>query len=249
MWHINFVIMDKYFVYRHIRKDKNTIFYIGIGKIRTDKLATTFKMQHYRAYSKQGRNPIWKKIVAKSDYDVEIIITGISFDEAKNLEIELISKYGKLKEKGLLANISDGGETVHEDLITVLNDPKCSQRVYQYDLQGNFIKEWLSTNQILRDLGYDNSVIRKCLKGKTKSPNISYGYQWFLEYKGTKINKSDSGKITLHKKVKLSKNGEILLFNSREECAKYFNVKSSQITNAINKKWKFKKYIVENYGN
>ena len=111
----------------------------------------------------------------------------------------------------------------------------------------SFIKEWLSTNQIKRDLGYDNSVIRKCLKGKTKSPNVSYGYQWFLDYKGVKIDKSDSGKITLHKKVKLYKAEEILYFNSREECAKYFNVKSSQITNAINKKWKFKNYIIENY--
>lgn len=249
MWHINFATMDKYFVYKHVRKDKNTIFYIGIGKIRTDKLATTFKMQHYRAYSKQGRNPIWKRIVAKSKYEVEIIITGISFNEAKNLEIELISKYGKLKEKGFLSNISDGGETVHEDLITVLNDPKCSQRVYQYDLQGNFIKEWLSTNQIKRELGFDNSVIRKALKGTTKSPNISYGFQWYLEYKGKKIEPSDSGKITLHKPVILTKENETLIFNSREKCAKYFNVQSSQISNAIKNEWKFKTYKIKNYEN
>ena len=241
--------MEKYFVYQHIRNDKNTIFYVGIGKIRLDKSATTEKMKHYRAYSKQGRNPIWKAIVNKTSYSVEIVQTNLTKEEAIQLEISLIEKYGKIKNKGLLSNISDGGETVLPELITVLNDPKCSQRVFQYDLEGNFIKEWLSTNQIKRELGFDNSVIRKSLKDKTKSPNISYGYQWFLEYKGTKINKSDSGKITLHKKVKLSKNGEILLFNSREECAKYFNVKSSQITNAINKKWKFKKYIVENYGN
>jgi len=240
--------MGKYFVYKHTRKDKNTIFYIGIGKIRTDKLATTFKMQHYRAYSKQGRNPIWKRIVAKSEYDIEIIITGVSFNKAKNLEIELISKYGKIKEKGLLANISDGGETVHEDLITVLNDPKCSQRVYQYDLQGNFIKEWLSTNQIKRELGFDNSVIRKSLKGNIKSPNISYNFQWYLEYKGSKIAPSDSGKTTLHKPVILTKENETLIFNSREECAKHFNVQSAQVSNAIKNRWKFKTYKINNYG-
>ena len=247
MWHINFATMDKYFVYRHIRKDKNTIFYIGIGKIRTDKLATTFKMQHYRAYSKQGRNPIWKRIVAKSEYDVEIIITGVSFDKAKDLEIELISKYGKIKEKGLLANISDGGEMVHEDLITILNDPKCSQRVYQYDLQGNFIKEWLSTNQIKRECGFDNSVIRKALKGNTKSPNISYNFQWYLEYKGDKIESSDSGKITLHKPVILTKENETLIFNSRDACAKHFNVQSSQVSNAIRNGCNFKTYTIKNY--
>lgn len=238
--------MKNYFVYQHIREDRNTIFYIGIGKLRSDKLATTFKMKHYRAYSKQGRNPIWKSIVNKTSYKIEIILTDISFDEAKKIEIELISKYGKIKEKGLLANISDGGETVHEDLITVLNDPKCSQRVYQYNLEGNFIKEWLSTNQIKRELGFDNSVIRKALTGKTNSPNVSYGFQWYLEYKGEKISKSDSGKTTLHKRVILESKTDRLIFNSREECAKYFNVKSAQITNAIKNNWKFKGYKIKN---
>jgi len=241
--------MSNYFVYQHIRKDKNTIFYIGIGKLRSDKLATTDKMKHYRAYSKQGRNPIWKSIVNKTSYKIEIILTNISFNEAKNLEIELISKYGKIKEKGLLANISDGGETVNIDLITVLNDPKCSQKVYQYNLEGNFIKEWLSTNQIKRELGFDNSVIRKALTGKTNSPNISYNFQWYLEYKGEKIPKSDSGKITLHKGVILESEKNKLIFNSREECAKYFNVKPAQITNAIKNNWKFKNYKVKNNEN
>ena len=239
--------MKKYFVYQHIRDDKKSIFYIGIGKIRTDNLATTDKMKHYRAYSKQGRNPIWKRIVNKTSYTVEIVKTDLSKQEAINLEILLIEKYGKIKNKGLLSNITDGGETVLPELLTVLNDPKCSQKVYQYDLKGNFIKEWLSTNQIKRELGFDNSVIRKALIGKTKSPNISYNYQWFLEYKGSLIEPSDSGKTTLHKGVKLIKDNEVLIFNSREQCAKYFKVKSSQITNALNGNFKFRKYKVENY--
>lgn len=239
--------MEKYFVYQHIRNDKNTIFYVGIGKIRLDNLATTDKMKHYRAYSKQGRNPIWKAVINKTSYTIEIIKTDISKQEAINLEIFLIEKYGKIKNKGLLSNITNGGETVLPELLTVLNDPKCSQKVYQYDLQGNFIKEWLSTNQIKRELGFDNSVIRKSLIGKTKSPNISYNFQWFLEYKGEKIASSDSGKTTLHKGVKLIKGEEVLIFKSREECAKYFNVKSYQITNALSGNFKFRKYKVENY--
>ena len=239
--------MEKYFVYQHIRKDKNTIFYIGIGKIREDSLATTDKMKHYRAYSKQGRNPIWKAITNKSEYSVEIISTGITKEEAIILEIQLIEKYGKIKNKGLLSNISDGGETVLPELLTVLNDPKCSELVYQYDLEGNFIKEWLSTNQIKRELGFDNSVIRKALRGKTKSPNISYKYQWYLEYRGIKINKVSGGKTTLHKGVRLTNSKEVLIFNSREECAKFFQVKSSQISNATKSNYKFKGYNIENY--
>lgn len=240
---------EKYFVYRHWRKDTNEIFYIGIGKIRTDKLATTYIMQHYRAYSKYKRNPIWKRIVSKSEYDVEIYKDNLTKEEAINLEIEQIAFYKRYKDGGKLSNITIGGETVPDNLLTIENDPKCSEKVYQYTLDGDFIKEWLSTNQIKRELGFDNSVIRKALKGKTKSPNVSYKFQWFLEYKGEKINSSDCGKITLHKGVKLVKGDEILIFKSREDCAKHFKVQSSQISNAIKNNWKFKTYKVENYEN
>lgn len=239
--------MKNYFVYQHIRKDTGTVFYIGLGKLRKDRLSTTVKLKHYRAYSKQGRNPIWKAITNKSSYKVEIIKTNISKKEAVHLEISLIQKYGKIKNGGVLSNISDGGETVLPELITVLNDSKCSQMVYQYNLKGNFLKEWLSTNQIKRELGYDNSVIRKSLLGKTKSPNISYGYQWYLEYKGDKIDAVAGGKTTLHRAVRLYNNEENLIFNSREECGKYFNVASCQITNALRGNYKFKEYNVENY--
>ena len=236
-------------MYQHIRKDKNTIFYIGIGKIQTGQRITTFKLQHYRAYTKSRRNPIWKNIIAKTRYTVEILVTGVSLEEACSLEIELISKYGKMSEGGTLSNITSGGESVSKRLITVLNDPKCSQLVYQYDLKGNFVKEWLSTNQITRELGFDNSVIRKALKGTTKSPNISYYFQWYLEYKGEKIESSGGGKLTLHRPVMLTKGDEVLIFNSRDECAKHFNVKSFQITNAIRNKGKFKTYEINNYEN
>src|SRR5688500_7915655 len=97
--------LSMYFVYQHIRLDKKIIFYIGIGKIRFDK--STYKLQHYRAFSKQGRNQIWKNIVKKTDYFVEIIYKNISFNEAKIIEIDLINKYGKIKQGGILANISN----------------------------------------------------------------------------------------------------------------------------------------------
>lgn len=239
--------MNNYFVYRHWRRDTNEVFYVGIGKLRNDRIATTFKMKHYRAYSKYKRNPIWKNIVNKTEYEVEIFKDNITKEEAISLEIELISIYKRYKDGGKLSNITSGGETVPDSLITVENDPKCSEKVYQYSLEGIFIKEWPSTNQIKRELGFDNSVIRKALVGKTKSPNISHGFQWFLEYKGQNIPKVSGGKTTLHKGVILMKENEKLIFGSREECARYFGVQSSQVTNAIKNNWKFKTYKVENY--
>ena len=86
-------------VYQHRRLDTNDIFYIGIGK--TEK----------RAYSLYGRNPIWKSIVKKSGYKVEIIHNEISRETACELEKFYIQKYGRKDlGLGLLVNLTDGGE-------------------------------------------------------------------------------------------------------------------------------------------
>ena len=240
--------MGKYFVYKHTRLDTSEVFYIGIGKIRSSDDATTWKMKHYRAFSKQGRNPIWKRIIAKTEYKVEVIYDDISKEKAIEHEMSLIESLGRrCDSSGILSNITIGGETVKEEMLTILNDKKCSKKVYQYSIEGCFIKEWSSTNQIKRELGYDNSVLRKALNGKTKSPNISYGFQWFEEHKGELIPPSDSGKTTLHKGVMLIKGDEKLTFNSRKECADSFCVKSSQVTNAIKNNWKLKGYKAIDY--
>jgi hypothetical protein len=49
------------YIYKHIRKDTNEVFYIGIAK------------QSYRLYSKFGRNKHWNNIVNKVGFDAEII--------------------------------------------------------------------------------------------------------------------------------------------------------------------------------
>jgi len=89
------------YVYQHVRKDKNQVFYIGIG---SDK-------KYQRAYDIKGRNKLWYNIIKKTDYIVEIIHDNLSWENACNLEIELIKKYGKkCNNTGLLCNLTDGGE-------------------------------------------------------------------------------------------------------------------------------------------
>lgn len=90
------------YVYRHIRHDKNQVFYVGIG---TDK-----KYKYTRAKS-QNRNKYWKRIVAKTDYDVEILFDDVSKEFAIAKEIEFIELYGRRDlGKGTLCNLTDGGE-------------------------------------------------------------------------------------------------------------------------------------------
>jgi hypothetical protein len=90
------------YVYRHIRKDKDQVFYIGIG--------TDDKGKYTRAFSK-NRNRYWKRIVDKTDYEVEIIFDELTKEEAINKEIEFISIYGRHDLGfGSLCNLTDGGE-------------------------------------------------------------------------------------------------------------------------------------------
>lgn len=81
-----------FYVYVHRRTDTNKVFYVGKGK-------------RDRATSKQ-RNQYWKRIVALHGYTIEIVVDGMPENKAHQLEVELISFYGKEK----LANLTDGGE-------------------------------------------------------------------------------------------------------------------------------------------
>jgi hypothetical protein len=86
------------YLYRHIRKDLNVPFYIGIGK------------HIERAYSKVNRNNHWNSIINKTDYEVEILFDEIEYDYAKIKEIEFISLYKRKIDGGTLCNITLGGE-------------------------------------------------------------------------------------------------------------------------------------------
>ena len=67
----------------------------------------------------------------------------------------------------------------HNERISKANiNGKQSKRVLQFSKSGDFIREWESSMEIYRQLGYCNSFIGKCCKGKYES---AYGFKW--EYK------------------------------------------------------------------
>lgn len=86
-------------LYRHIRVDKNEPFYIGIG------------INEKRAYDLK-RNNIWKSIVKKTEYIVEILYEHDEINFIKIKEEEFIKLYGRIDNKsGTLANMTNGGES------------------------------------------------------------------------------------------------------------------------------------------
>jgi len=98
----------RYFLYRHIRLDLNEPFYIGIGK-RTEFDMKTGNCR--RANQKTKRNNFWKNIVAKTEYEIEIIFETDSKEKIVKKEIEFIKLYGRKNlNTGSLVNLTDGGE-------------------------------------------------------------------------------------------------------------------------------------------
>lgn len=66
----------------------------------------------------------------------------------------------------------------HKDYIGHKGRRKDCKPVFQYDLNGNFIKEWESVTDIQEELGYHKNNISHCCLGTNPS---SYGYIWSYE--------------------------------------------------------------------
>lgn len=106
-------------VYRHL-KPNGEVFYIGLGSNKK------------RAYTKHGRNRFWHNVVNKYGYEVQILTKDIDYEFAKELEMILISYYGRRDlNKGNLVNLTDGAEgnqTLSESQIQA-----CKKRIIEYN--------------------------------------------------------------------------------------------------------------------
>jgi len=96
---------NNWYVYRHIRLDKNEPFYIGIGN----------KKNYARAHQikPDRRNEIWCKIFYKTEIKIEIILDNLTKSQASEKEKEFIKLYGRKDlNTGCLCNMTDGGDGI-----------------------------------------------------------------------------------------------------------------------------------------
>lgn len=225
----------KYYLYRHIRLDKNEPFYIGIGT-KQNRNHSNFKSEYRRAFSQNRKeSSIWNNIISKTEYEVEILFESDDYKFIKEKEKEFIKLYGRInKNTGILANLTDGGDGTigyippkekiekHKLFLTgrkqseetkikrvlarkgyihseetrrkIANANKNykpsaehllklrkgqiianSKPILQYDLEGNFIKEWESATIAAKEIGLHPTSIRHCVQNKIKT---SGGYIW-----------------------------------------------------------------------
>ncbi len=88
------------YVYRHIRHDKNEVFYVGIGSDGS----------YRRARNTTLRSDLWKRVASKTTYSIDILVDGVSREYALEKEKEFIALYGRINTgTGTLTNLNDGG--------------------------------------------------------------------------------------------------------------------------------------------
>lgn len=250
--------MMNYFLYQHIRKDNNEIFYIGIGtkpKVYTKGTLTEYK----RAYSKSNRNFLWKKIVNITDYIVVILNEFDCLEEALKAETNLINFYGRIitgtgKLTNLIASENEREALRMKNLY--LSIEKSKIKVYKYSKEGEFICEY----QSITDAAIDNKTLPSDISLATKRKRILVaGFQWRL----TKMQKIEDSK-NLYKKraimIRKAKNKTILQYDldgnfikewkSTKDICEKFNIKGSALRNVLSSKvetktskgyfWKYK---------
>ena len=155
-------VNKSYFIYRHIRADKNEPFYIGRGTTYERERKTNIKLpfsivgKYGRAFCKSRRNSMWNKVVKKTDYSVDILYESDSIEEIIKKETEFIKLYGRKDLKnGTLVNCSYGNDGVVElgqDSIERIKIGQKKSGMYEkmreervlpiniYDTKGGYIK-------------------------------------------------------------------------------------------------------------
>jgi len=280
---------NKYYLYRHIRLDKNEPFYIGIGT-KQPRTHNSVKSEYRRAYEiNRKESYIWNKIINKTVYEVEILLESDNYDFIKQKEIEFIKLYGRINTKtGILSNLTDGGEGtvgiikskeqiekhrkamtgkkqsksqiqkrnesrkgyIHseETKIKISNSHKGkkpslehliklqkgqilnnSKIILQYDMKGNFIKEWESAVIAAKFFNVHPTSIRNCVKEKV---NSSCGFIW-----KDKLNKAIELKIKISDKVK--KLNSLYSLKPRPFIKEKKITKILKVTNIVTKEIKF----------
>ena len=206
------------YVYRHIRKDKNQPFYIGIG---SDK-------NYRRANEVRGRNDIWNKIVHKSEYRIDILLDDLTWDEAKCKEKEFISLYGRIDNKtGVLSNMTDGGDGIVGSICSDETKRKISKSKIGKKLSKEH-REKLCSASKNRHNGKNNNFYGKKHSelSKIKMSN---------SLKGTKSGEKNPmyGRPSINrKKVIDTLNG--VIFECSKYAAEFYNIHPSTLKSKLN---------------
>lgn len=225
--------MEKYYVYVYLDQRKIGIwkfkefefkfqpFYIGKGCGK--------RMQMHLKQCLLNKRNIKNSIIKSIQKDLDELpihyklYENLSEEKAFQIEKEFVEQFGKLEDKsGILANIADGGNLEWYRS----NKKEQFKLVYQFDLNGKFIKEWLNVHDAESSLKYGICSIRNAIERK----GISHGYFWAYSNPLPWPAKDQSQKYFNIKAIDPISNKIIHSFSSIKEAIKELNMaKSSYI--------------------
>jgi len=147
--------MENKCVYQHVKPD-GEIFYIGIGNSN-------------RPFIKHCRRAFWNAVVKKyPDYVTEVILKDLTSQEAKEVEIYLISYYGRRDlGTGTLVNLTDGGDGVKntsQETKDKIREKVQIWNVSKEDLYDMYIIQNLTREEIAIKTGFKHSLVKDYLK-------------------------------------------------------------------------------------
>ena len=217
------------YVYLHYTKDTEKLFYVGIG--------THDLIQYHSKYTRAmqcaacSRNYLWRRYYLKHGRRVEIYKDNLTEKEAKELEIYLIDKYGRIIDNsGILCNISAGGEGRFKDNSN-------NKKIYVYNLQGILINSFDSCKAAAIYYGLDRRNVGMAANMKRKTcGDYQFRYEYNKDLNLINLNSS------LRKKAKPiictnSNTGQVLKFSSSYKFAKFLGVSSNaHILDVLNNK-------------
>lgn len=159
------------YVYLHYTKDTEKLFYVGIG--------THDLIQYHSKYTRAmqcaacSRNYLWRRYYLKHGRRVEIYKDNLTEKEAKELEIYLIDKYGRIIDNsGILCNISAGGEGRFKDNSN-------NKKIYVYNLLGIIINSFDSCKAAAIYYGLDRRNVSMAANMKTKTcGDLQFRYEY-----------------------------------------------------------------------
>ena len=158
----------KYYLYRWIREDINCPFYIGIG-------TKEHENSYRRAFRINNRSQWFKNVINKSKCFCEVLLESNDYTFIKEKEIEFIKLYGrKNKNLGELVNMTDGGDGGSNAVRAKRGKHKSAKKVYQFDMDGNFIKKYDCILDASEKTGIHKSTISEITNNKrtSKGPYI-----------------------------------------------------------------------------
>jgi hypothetical protein len=153
--------MNNFILYRHIRPDKDQVFYIGIGT-------------HVRSASTKNRNKHWQNIVNSNNakFLIDVMLDELTWKEACRMEKWWIAFYGRSDlQKGTLCNLTDGGEgnvNPCDEVRKKLSESKIGKKNPQYGKEHS--EEW-KTKQSAKLSGAGNPNYGKTLPNWQKEIN------------------------------------------------------------------------------